>query len=99
MNNEYDPIQLVEDATIFSTTKFGAHYLERLEMLKEVELKKSMNRQLSEHERSDAGTAANIYDGELSYFRTAKTVNNDPKLIDKMREGIKARIRKQKPKE
>lgn len=84
MQSNYSPVDLASDASNFATSRFGKHYLERLEQIKERELRVAMDTRYSESFRAHAATKAAAVTDELDYFQTAQTIRNKPELLSRL---------------
>lgn len=89
--DSYDPVQLVYDANEFADSKFGQHYLDRLRDAKQRELDAATDRRRTDSERAHAGTAAATVQAELDYFATARTVEETPSLLKRLRAKFKGK--------
>lgn len=87
--SDYDPAQLVHDANEFADSRFGAHYMERLEAAKQRAVAQTMDKRLTDSERAHAGTVAATLQAEINYFNIARTVKVTPSLMDKLRRKFK----------
>lgn len=93
--SEYDPIQLTADAAKFANSRFGKHYLARLEAAKARFLDEAMNDELTDTQRAHAATKAHTVKLEIDYFATATAVQEDAKLLKRMSDNFRRRTTKQ----
>jgi hypothetical protein len=84
-------IELVNDVIDFLDTSFGKHYLERLEHLRDDELKAAMSKRLPRDARLTAADRASVYDDELRFFRIATETKSNPTLMNRLAEKLKLR--------
>lgn len=91
MVSKYNPVDLANDASHFAASRFGKHYLQRLEQIKERELSVAMDTRYSDSFRAHAGTRAAAVKDEIDYFTIAQSIKNKPELLARMSEklGIK----------
>ena len=87
--DNYDTIQLVNDATTFADSKFGQHYLVRLRKALKRHLDAAMDTKLSDSQRAHAATKAATVQSELEYFEIAKSVQETPSLLDRLRRKLR----------
>lgn len=93
--SEYDPTLIAQDATAFAQSRFGQHYLARLE--KTVERAQSIAESLeyTDNHRAHQSTKAATLKAELDYFKTAQTVVDSPVLLRRLRDGFRKRTGKE----
>jgi ribosomal protein S12 methylthiotransferase accessory factor YcaO len=91
MNDEYDAIALFHDADEFRQSRFGKHYLARLEAARGRYLAQTQDDSLNDSQRAHAGSKAAVVSEELAYFQTVEATVNDKSLLERLREGIKKR--------
>ncbi|MBO1267084.1 hypothetical protein [Arthrobacter cavernae] len=94
--SDYDSLQITQDAVAFAKSKFGKHYLKRLEKAKARYLELTMNEELTDNFRAHAGTKAATVQLEIDYFMTAQTVADTPTFMKRLRDKINARREKEK---
>lgn len=90
--NDYDPIQKASDATKFAESRFGKHYLARLQSVREGHYRAA--RTLQRDGAKDTLLAAAIaradeIDGELAYFAQAREIVTQPKLRERILKNLK----------
>lgn len=91
--SEYSAVDITKDAVKFSRSRFGQHYLARLEAAKARALQDAVNIDLPSEFCGKRAAQATAIDAEIDYFKTASTVAADPNLMQRLIE--KARGRKQ----
>lgn len=90
--NDYDPIAKAQDATAFAESRFGKHYLERLESVRDGHYRSA--RTLQRDGADLALIAAEIAradetDGEIAYFAQAKEISTNPTLMERIRKNLR----------
>ena len=88
---KYDPIDLSQDATRFANSRFGKHYLARLERLKTVHLTAAMKVDFTDSYRAHRASKAAAIDSELEFFRIARTIQESPSLLKRLRKKLLGR--------
>lgn len=83
--DDYPSIAIAADAAEFASTRFGKHYLARLEASRQRHLELAMNSELTDSFRAHAATKAATVQSEIDYFATSQAVMKDPSLVAKMR--------------
>ena len=94
--NEYHPVQLVKDATAFARSDFGKHFLKKLEHRVAECRSNAVDMRLTRTERADWGVVASEAQRQLDYFITAQKTASDPNLLQRLAEGFKKRMSKEK---
>lgn len=82
-------IELVNDVVSFLDTPFGKHYIDRLEQLRDGELKVAMTKTLPRDARLSAADRASVYDDELRFFRIAMETKSNPSLMNRLAEKLR----------
>lgn len=95
-SQEYDGIALAHDATEFAESRFGQHYLTRIEGFRQSYLAQTQNEGLSDSQRAHAGSRAAVVADEIAYFQTAKTITSDPSLIKRIRDNLEKKLKGEK---
>ena len=90
--NEYDPVQLVKDATRFARSDFGKHHLAKLAARVEEAKAGAIDTRLSREERADWGIVASEAQRHLDYFVTAQKTASSPSLLRRMAANFKKRM-------
>ena len=88
---DYNPADIARDATKFARSKFGKHYLEKLEAIRLDYANKACDRRYSREDRADFGLLAAETADHIGYFQTARTILANPSLLDKLRNNYKKR--------
>ncbi|MBM4644772.1 hypothetical protein GS464_29595 [Rhodococcus hoagii] len=91
MNEDYDAIQIADDAVKFAESRFGKHYISNV-------LVKARDAHIAAAKQSDASDAyiaremarADEIDKTIHYFSVAQQINTDKSL----RERIRAKLRR-----
>jgi hypothetical protein len=94
MSSPYDPVKLAQDATAFADSDFGAHYLARLISLRNDQYAIVRSDKYTDSQRAHAGTRADVLSGEIEYFNTARTIQSDQSLIQRVRTNFERRMKK-----
>jgi hypothetical protein len=81
----YSLIAKATDATAFTQTRFGKHYLKRLTKKLDAALEIVMDKTYSNSYRANAGTEASMLKKELEYFQLMKDTLSDPATMAKLR--------------
>lgn len=92
MPEVYDPVQLTKDATTFARSKFGRHYLAKLEARVAECRTGAVDLRLSRDDRADYGLLASEAQRQLDYFKTAQQTASNPNLLRQMAENFKKRM-------
>ena len=87
MNDEYDPVTLFTDAEQFRTSRYGKHYLAKLEADRAAFLAQTQDESLSDSQRAHAGSKAALTQRYLTYFQTVETTVKDKGMLERLREG------------
>lgn len=90
--NDYDPVQLVKDATRFAKSPFGQHHLARLEARVQEAKAGAVDTRLSRSDRADWGIVAAEAQRHLDYFITAQKTASNPGLLRQMAANFKKRM-------
>lgn len=93
--SNYTSEQITRDAVQFAESRFGQHYLSRLEKALERCLTDAENLEYSDSFRANRASQAATVRAELNYFTTAKTVASSPTMMKKLRD--KALKRREEP--
>ena len=91
---DYDPVQLVKDATRFKRSQFGQHYLAKLDQRVSDAKSAAVDRRLSREERADQALIAAEAQSQIDYFTTAEKTASNPSLLKRLAEGFKKRTQK-----
>jgi hypothetical protein len=91
VSEQYDPVQLVQDATKFARSRFGRHYMKRLDDRSASFLANTTDMRLTNEERANYGLRAAEIAAEIDYFRTAQATVANPSLLERLRQGFKKR--------
>ena len=83
--DDYPSIAIAADAVEFANSRFGKHYIARLEASRQRHLDLVMNTELTDSFRAHAATKAATVQSELDYFTTSQAVMNNPSLVAKLR--------------
>lgn len=84
-NDGYPSIAIAADAVEFASSRFGKHYLARLEASRQRHLDLAMNSELTDSFRAHAATKAATVQSEIDYFATSQSVMANPTLVAKLR--------------
>jgi hypothetical protein len=87
MNEEYDPVTLFTDAEQFRTSRYGQHYLAKLEADRALFLAQTQDESLSDSQRAHAGSKAALTQRYLTYFETVEKTVKDKGMLERLREG------------
>lgn len=90
--NDYDPVQLVKDATRFAKSPFGQHHLKKLEARVNEAKAGAVDTRLSRSDRADWGIVASEAQRHLDYFLTAQQTAKNPGLLRTMAANFKKRM-------
>lgn len=82
---KYSLLAKATDATAFTRTRFGRHYLKRLQKRLDAALEIVMDKTYSDSYRANAGTEAAMLKTELDYFELMKQTLADPAIVKKLR--------------
>jgi hypothetical protein len=85
---KYDPIELSRDATAFAKSRFGQHYLARLEDAQKRHLEAAMNIDFTDSYRSHRASKAAAIASEIEYFKIAQTIQETPSLMERLRKKL-----------
>lgn len=88
MDKDYTTEMIARDATAFAASDFGKHYLDRLEKAHERCMTAVMNVELSDSYRANMASKASAVSAELEYFEIAKSIINNPKLLQRLRDKL-----------
>lgn len=94
MPNDYDPVQLVKDATRFARSPFGRHHLDKLQKRVDECTRNAVNPAINRSDRADWGLLASEAQRHLDYFKTAQATAASPTLLKQLADGFKARMKK-----
>jgi hypothetical protein len=97
MQDKYSAMDITNDAVAFAASRFGKHYLKRLETNKRRELDIAMNSNYSDSYRAHAATKAAAMDKELDYFATAARIKADPNLLQRLIAKTKPKAKEDTP--
>lgn len=95
MNPEYPSIEITNDAVAFAESRFGKHYIGRLQAAYDRYVTTAQRSDLTDSYRAHLMTQAKTVKLELDYFTTAQTVHDDPKLLQRLRDKVNSRRKKQ----
>lgn len=82
-------LSIARAANEFANTEFGKHYIQRLKGLRKDLLKKSMDRNLTDYQKSSYASEAYSYNSEIEYFEIAHSIISNPDIISKLRSKLK----------
>ena len=89
MDSKYGTVEIVHDATSFAASRFGKHYLERLQAKKDDALTAAMNLTYTDSFRAHSATVAKSVQDELDYFEAVQRIKNKPELMKSLAERLK----------
>ncbi|PPG91550.1 MULTISPECIES: hypothetical protein [unclassified Rathayibacter] len=89
--SEYSGLDLATDATAFASSRFGQHYLARLEASRKRHIEIAMNTELNDSYRAHAATKAATVQSEIDYFTTSRNVLADPTLLERLKAAVRGR--------
>lgn len=96
--DEYNSEAIARDAQIFIDSRFGKHYMQRLEQMQEQALRLAMDLNYTADYRANQVTRAAAIKDEIDYFNLAKQVVGSPSMLQRIRENVKARTQKKEVK-
>ena len=94
-NPDYSPTEVTHDAVAFSASKFGQRYIKRLHAARERYIISAQVRDIAESQRTWFNAQAATVSLEIDYFETAKNVQSDPTLMQRLRDKANSRSKKQ----
>lgn len=86
--DDYSSEEKNQDALAFMQSRFGQHYIARLEARKARAFEIVTNYELSDSFRAHAGTEISTVQKELNYFKTHQDIAKDPSFMDRLREKL-----------
>lgn len=91
MSSDYSGLDLATDATSFADSRFGQHYLARLEASRRRHLEIAMDTTLNDSFRAHAATKAATVQSEIDYFTTSRNVLKDPTLLERLKAAVRSK--------
>lgn len=85
---EYNPIELSKDAVDFANSRFGKHYMARLERLQKRHLDAAMDIDYSDSYRAHRASKAAALASQLEFFQIAQTIQDTPSLLNRLRKKL-----------
>lgn len=95
MQPDYEPIQLATDATRFARSKFGVHYLGRLERRQAQLVATALKASTPNTDKLKALAQHAALSDEIEFFRVSQQIKSDPSLLQRLRDGAAKRLKRE----